>query len=342
MRTLTLCLLFYNLIVVLTNRSTAVRQVSFLQHVAQRSYRQKHKLRLFVVVYKPLVYNFRALRSPLFSILSTAPLFRQCSIMPAKQCYFPYLSSVFIRLGQTILYTLAARQSGFSRKYTLNQLKYPLMFVHYRIYVVNLECVERLIEHEVQRSLYLVVYSCGYFNQYVMVRFMLICFVEPVPKFQCQTTWHKEVIGTNTVNPRRACAARVTVVGLCVCVCLSVPANLQSQATRQPNSDANGLSATWRNCSVAEIERFLLTERTIMCVCVHFTCNPCACAFMPAQLWVRFYVQSAKGSTLQCFSFINVCCLRSCGCDNYVCLGIHSTPVYQISLLQDVVQGSYW
>ena len=36
-------------------------------------------------------------------------------------------------------------------------------------------------------------------------------------------------------------------VCVCVClsVCLSVPANLQSQATRRPNSDTNGLSATW-------------------------------------------------------------------------------------------------
>ena len=27
---------------------------------------------------------------------------------------------------------------------------------------------------------------------------------------------------STVINPRRACAARVTVVGLCVCVCLSV------------------------------------------------------------------------------------------------------------------------
>ena len=47
----------------------------------------------------------------------------------------------------------------------------------------------------------------------------------------------------------RACASRVTVLGLCVCVCvfvcLSVPANLAPQATKKQNSDTSGLSATW-------------------------------------------------------------------------------------------------
>ena len=47
------------------------------------------------------------------------------------------------------------------------------------------------------------------------------------------------------VNPRRACAARVTVVGLCVCpsVCLSTTI-LAPQATRRLMSDTNSFSAT--------------------------------------------------------------------------------------------------
>ena len=57
------------------------------------------------------------------------------------------------------------------------------------------------------------------------------------------------------VNPRRACAARVTVVGLCVClsVCLSTTI-LALQAMRRLMSDTNSFSATrawkimWRFC----------------------------------------------------------------------------------------------
>ena len=56
------------------------------------------------------------------------------------------------------------------------------------------------------------------------------------------------------INPRRACAARVTVVVLCVClVCLS-PTILALQATRRLMSDTNRFSATragkitWRFC----------------------------------------------------------------------------------------------
>ena len=47
------------------------------------------------------------------------------------------------------------------------------------------------------------------------------------------------------VNPRRACAARVTVVGLCVClsVCLSTTI-LALQATRRLMSDTNSFGAT--------------------------------------------------------------------------------------------------
>ena len=43
-------------------------------------------------------------------------------------------------------------------------------------------------------------------------------------------------------NPRHACAARVTVVGLCVCVCLSVTI-LALQATRRLMSNTNSFSS---------------------------------------------------------------------------------------------------
>ena len=43
------------------------------------------------------------------------------------------------------------------------------------------------------------------------------------------------------INPRRACAARVTVVGLCVCVSTTI---LALQATRRLMSDTNSFSAT--------------------------------------------------------------------------------------------------
>ena len=51
------------------------------------------------------------------------------------------------------------------------------------------------------------------------------------------------------INPRRACAARVTVVGLfvCVCVCVCVCVStliLELQATRRPISDTSGFSTT--------------------------------------------------------------------------------------------------
>ena len=47
------------------------------------------------------------------------------------------------------------------------------------------------------------------------------------------------------INPRRACAARVTVVvvSFCLSVCL-LPRFLPLRATRRPISDTNGFSAT--------------------------------------------------------------------------------------------------
>ena len=45
------------------------------------------------------------------------------------------------------------------------------------------------------------------------------------------------------VNPRRACAARVTVLGLCVCVCVSTLISAL-RATKRMMSDTNGFYVT--------------------------------------------------------------------------------------------------
>ena len=62
---------------------------------------------------------------------------------------------------------------------------------------------------------------------------------------------YASVGGSGFINPRRACAARVTVVVLsfCLSVCLSVCLlsrflPLRVRATRRPISDINGFRAT--------------------------------------------------------------------------------------------------
>ena len=56
------------------------------------------------------------------------------------------------------------------------------------------------------------------------------------------------------INPRRACAARVTVVVLSVCLSVCAHSILGLQATRRLMSDTNSFSATrerkimWRFC----------------------------------------------------------------------------------------------
>ena len=44
------------------------------------------------------------------------------------------------------------------------------------------------------------------------------------------------------INPRRACATRVTVVVLCVCMCVSVFSILPSHAFRRPTRGISGYS----------------------------------------------------------------------------------------------------
>ena len=70
-------------------------------------------------------------------------------------------------------------------------------------------------------------------------------------------------------NPRRACAARVTVLGLSVClsVCVSVTQHLTFHVIIRSTNDTNLLSGGWRSkiltnflwkCFVAKVEHFLL------------------------------------------------------------------------------------
>ena len=66
-------------------------------------------------------------------------------------------------------------------------------------------------------------------------------------KFIMLSSSHNYIMLSNdaVINPRRACAARVTVLGLSVClsVCLSTLI-LALQATRRPMSYTNGFRST--------------------------------------------------------------------------------------------------
>ena len=67
---------------------------------------------------------------------------------------------------------------------------------------------------------------------------------------------HSGVIVVVIFNPRRACAARVTV---CACVCDCVSATILAlQATRRLMSDTNSFSGTWarKNGDFAETTAF--------------------------------------------------------------------------------------
>ena len=52
-------------------------------------------------------------------------------------------------------------------------------------------------------------------------------------------------VTVSVINPRRACAARVTVIVLCVCLSVCVSTTILAlQATRRLMSDTNSFSAT--------------------------------------------------------------------------------------------------
>ena len=61
------------------------------------------------------------------------------------------------------------------------------------------------------------------------------------------------------VNPRRACA-RVTVLGLCVCLCVSVcpaPRVLPLRATERPTEGTYGLGASWKTSGVFSLSKVM-------------------------------------------------------------------------------------
>ena len=82
---------------------------------------------------------------------------------------------------------------------------------------------------------------------------MITCHSNQCTKFGCKRTQHRQVTCIKIitsfcclrlfvavyklVNPRRACAARVTVVG-CVCVCLSVCVSVKSHLTSEMSNRA--------------------------------------------------------------------------------------------------------
>ena len=49
------------------------------------------------------------------------------------------------------------------------------------------------------------------------------------------------------INPRRVCAAKVTVFGLCVSVCVSVTQHLTFHAIIRATNDTNLLNGGWRS-----------------------------------------------------------------------------------------------
>ena len=93
------------------------------------------------------------------------------------------------------------------------------------------------------------------------------------------------------INPRRACAARVTVLGLCVCLCVCVSAPLYSRTSRNyaANKKYERLqrhlgSKNKKAFCLRKLERYLLTIRIghfvaralsclYACVCIVYVCH---------------------------------------------------------------------
>ena len=99
------------------------------------------------------------------------------------------------------------------------------------------------------------------------------------------------------INPRRACAARVTVLGLCVCcVCVCVYLSiclLPFHVIIRATNDTNLLSGGWRlksvsdflwKCFVAKLERFLLVRLHDKLAIFYSTEN--AHAYEPLTTWL--------------------------------------------------------
>ena len=80
------------------------------------------------------------------------------------------------------------------------------------------------------------------------------------------------------INPRRTCAARVTVLGLCVCVCVSVQSNLRSCANTRATRNTYGFSVArivkiksrfLLKCFVQKLESYLLTVAKSAIFCAY-------------------------------------------------------------------------
>ena len=115
--------------------------------------------------------------------------------------------------------------------------------------------------------MYITKYGCVFLKLgesiYLAMDLILILLVRSRSPIMLMHVQEKDHVRDGVINPRRACAARVTVVVLCVCpsvrpsvrlsVCLSTTI-LGLQATRRLMSDTNIFSATrarklnWRFC----------------------------------------------------------------------------------------------
>ena len=76
-------------------------------------------------------------------------------------------------------------------------------------------------------------------------KFTLECFTEcPQDILRCRCVRSLSSFATTVINPRRDCAARVTVLGLCVCVCVCYTT---FHAIIRASNDTNLLSDGWRS-----------------------------------------------------------------------------------------------
>ena len=106
-------------------------------------------------------------------------------------------------------------------------------FGNYRIYFIKKPCLNFGLYHVLITCLQSEIDSAEisrYVQKSEISKFTSICAVTAVPIF----------------NPQRACAARVTVLGLCVCVCVCYSTSHFSRVIRATNN-TNLLCGRWRS-----------------------------------------------------------------------------------------------
>ena len=107
------------------------------------------------------------------------------------------------------------------------------------------------------------------------------CKLPVMQKLVMSAIWQLTSLLCPFINPRRACASRVTVLGLCVCVsvCVSVTQHLTLHVFIRATNDTNLLGGGWRSkilsdfvwkCFVAKLERFLFVQHTATWQVGHF------------------------------------------------------------------------